>query len=275
MLRGCSFTFAGVDSRDFNLELYYVDTSYNRATTGGNFELISDKIPYFPETILYGLDYSANPLQFDIEILNPYETISQNEFCEIKEWLFGQDGWKPFTVEDEDYDGLYLNCLLTPDEDIIDASGYRGLKCTLTNISSFWYGDDKNIVLNKTDGSNTTINIQSHNPEKIYPIIEFDVPSGTRKISISNVSNGETSMFEIDRTNTSKYPFAISSGTYVFDTKYCTLKRNNSIVSMDGLKTDVDLLYLLKGENTITVTGVNGASNPIVTYTPTYRVGGF
>ena len=68
---------------------------------------------------------------------------------------------------------------------------------------------------------------------------------------------------------------AISSGTYVFDTRYCILKKNNSVVSLAGLKTDVDLFYLLKGENSITVTGVNGTSNPSITYTPMYRVGGF
>ena len=42
MLRGCNFTFAGKDSRDFNLELYYLDDSWNRVTTGGSFELVSD-----------------------------------------------------------------------------------------------------------------------------------------------------------------------------------------------------------------------------------------
>ena len=275
MLRGCNFTFAGKDSRDFNLELYYLDDSWNRVTTGGSFELVSDKIPYNPETVLYGLDYSANPIQFDIEIFNPYDAISQNDLSEIKEWLFGQDGWKKLTVEDEDFYGLYLNCILTPNEDVIDTVGYRGLKCTVTNISPFWYSDDKSAELTKADNSTTVISVDSHCPDKIYPIITFNVPSSTRKVSFQNTVNGEISIFEIDRTDTTRYMDAISSGTYVFDTRYCILKKNNSVVSLAGLKTDVDLFYLLKGENSITVTGVNGTSNPSITYTPMYRVGGF
>lgn len=274
MLRGCNFTFAGIDSRDYGLELYYVDNTYDRATTGGSFELISDKIPYFPETILYGLDYSANPLQFEIEILNPYESISQDDFSKIKEWLFGQDGWKHFTVEDEDYDGLYLNCILTPDEDIIDVSGYRGLKCTLTNISPFWYGENITVELNKTDNSTTTVNIDSHCPDRIYPIIEFVIPSGTRRITITNTVDNETSKFDIDRTDTSMYG-AFPSGSYSFDTRLCVLKKGSSVVSMGGIVTNVDLLYLKKGENTLQVTGMNGTSKPTITYTPMYRVGAF
>ena len=274
MLRGCNFTYAGIDSRDYNLELYYLDDSWNRVTTGGDFDLVSDKIPYNPETILYGLDYSANPIQFDIEIFNPYSPILQDDFSEIKEWLFGQDGWKVFTVEDDNFEGLYLNCLLSPNEDVIDTTGYRGLKCTLTNISPFWYSNDRNIELSKADNSTTVIDIDSHCPSKIYPIIEFNVPANTRKLSFKNTVNGEVSIFEIDRTDTSKY-LAIPSGDYIFDTKYCILKSGNNVVPLSGLKTDVDLLYLMKGTNSIEVLGVNGISNPTISYTPMYRVGGF
>lgn len=269
MLRGCNFTYAGRDSRDYGLELYYVDNSYDKITSGGNYELVSDKIPYRPETILYGLDYSANPLQFEIEILDPYGAISQDDFTDIKEWLFGQNGWKRFTVEDDDFEGLYLNCLLTPDKDIIDVSGYRGLQCTLTNISPFWYGKNITVELNKTDNAITTINIPFHNPDKICPILEFNVPSNTKKITFSNTNGDETSVFEIERT------YSFTSGSYTFDTRNCILKRNGTIVALTGLKPDVDLFYLLKGENTITVTGVNGTINPTITYTPMYRVGGF
>jgi hypothetical protein len=82
------------------------------------------------------------------------------------------------------------------------------------------------------------------------------------------------SIFEIDRTDTSKY-LAIPSGDYIFDTKYCILKSGNNVVPLSGLKTDVDLFYLMKGTNSIEVLGVNGISNPTISYTPMYRVGGF
>ena len=156
MLRGCSFVYAGKDSNDYDLQLFYVDNSTKRFTSGGGYEMLTTTLPPKAKTLLYGLDYSAEPLKFNIEILNPHGAITQNELMEIKDWLFGQDGWKKFYIDDDDFSGLHLNCLLIPKEDIVDSSGYRGLECEVVNDSPFWYAEDKVITYTKSDFNSLT-----------------------------------------------------------------------------------------------------------------------
>ena len=69
---------------------------------------------------------------------------------EIKNWLFGQDGWKTLRVLDE-RQNYNLKCIFEPKEDIVDGIGYRGVRCTIHNISPFWYGDEQIITFNHSD----------------------------------------------------------------------------------------------------------------------------
>lgn len=67
--------------------------------------------------MLYGLKHSENPLKFSIEIVNTDGAIPIEQMKKIKDWLFGQDGWKKFVLINERQD-YYLRTLLIPDEDI-------------------------------------------------------------------------------------------------------------------------------------------------------------
>lgn len=140
MFRGCYFEYAEQLSNEYNLRLYYYDRTVNTFNSGGEYELITEALPNVVEQQLYGLKYSDKPLEFDIEIMNPDDAIPFNQVIEIKNWLFGQDGWKKFKTIDERQD-YHLKCVLIPQEDIVDGLGIRGFKCKLRNISAFWYGE--------------------------------------------------------------------------------------------------------------------------------------
>lgn len=140
MFRGCDFEYAEQLSNVYNLKLYYYNRSENTFNSGGEFELKTEILPSIPEQLLYGLNYSEKPLEFDIEILNPDDAIPFDQVIEIKNWLFGQDGWKKFKTIDERQD-YHLKCILIPQEDIVDGLGIRGFKCKLRNVSAFWYGE--------------------------------------------------------------------------------------------------------------------------------------
>lgn len=146
MFRECYFEYAGQSSQPYNLMLCYVSNSNTDFDSGGSFDLKTDTLPYFHETLLYGKDYSAQPLEFDIEFMNLNRAIPFEQMVEIKNWLFGQDGWKTFRCLDDRQDYV-LKCIFEPSEDIIDDLGYRGIRCKLRNASPFWYGDEKEITI--------------------------------------------------------------------------------------------------------------------------------
>lgn len=150
MFRECYFEYAGQSSQPYNLMLCYVSNSNTDFDSGGGFDLKTDSIPHLHETFLYGKDYSSNPLEFEVEFVNMHGSIPQEQMIQIKNWLFGQDGWKTFRCMDDRQD-YYLKCIFEPEEDIVDGTGYRGLRCKLRNASPFWYGDDVTKTLSSSE----------------------------------------------------------------------------------------------------------------------------
>lgn len=150
MFRDCYFEYAGISSQPYGLIMCYVENSNENFDSGGKFELKTDTLPRSHETFLYGKDYSAEPLSFDIEIVCIDDYIPLEQMTEIKNWLFGQDGWKTLRVLDE-RQNYNLKCIFEPKEDIVDGIGYRGVRCTIHNISPFWYGDEQIITFNHSD----------------------------------------------------------------------------------------------------------------------------
>lgn len=141
MFRECFFEYAGQSSQPYNLVLSYVSNSNTDFDSGGGFDLKTDTLPRSHETLLYGKDYSAKPLEFDVEFMNLHGYIPLEQMLEIKNWLFGQNGWKTFRCLDDRQD-YRLKCVFEPGEDIVDGTGYRGLRCKLRNVSPFWYGEE-------------------------------------------------------------------------------------------------------------------------------------
>ena len=186
MFRECFFEYAGVSSEPYNLMLCYVSNSNTDFDSGGSFDLKTDTLPRSHETLLYGKDYSAQPLEFEVEFLNIDGYIPLDQMIEIKNWLFGQDGWKTFKCLDNRQD-YYLKCIFEPGEDIVDGQGYRGLRCTLKNVSPFWYGNPVVLSLQSADLADLYTNSVDVRPywfgyinrdeRRKYAVFEFDFPA--------------------------------------------------------------------------------------------------
>lgn len=279
--------------------MMYVENSYEKFNSGGEYEVSTSALPAIAETLLYGLKHSEKPLEFSVEIINPDKNIPFEQMQEIKEWLFGQDGWKKLTLKSPEYYGYHLKCLLIPDEDITDALGYRGIRCTLKNASAYWYGEDKTITFVKEDlielagekGEKLTetgniwveLNIDSQSPCDIYPTITFKAPESYSGATgnymnlriYNNYQNDNESC--ISTGLDSKYALK----DYFINTQYGLFKRNNEIFDYEPFNTSCPLLYFNKGKNEISINLKNEQGNftPFesisFTYTPMYRIGGF
>lgn len=283
----------------------YVNNDNDEFISGGTYSPAVDTLPSSAESILYTLNYSEEPLEFSVEIINPDEAIPFEQVKEIKEWLFGQDGWKRLLLDDSNYKGYYLNCLLIPDSDIVDGSGYRGLRCTIKNISGFWYKDEV-ISFDSTffeeqydsrdaDGFITIdLHIDGDNPGYISPIIEIDVPTGgsstpdfpIHEFVIHNNSEELDARFPDSELKMFLLHTDEEKTVYV-DTRYGTKE-------VDGIKIPIptsyetgygspqyDWFYLTKGENRIKInvssayTGRFIYNKLSINYVGMYRIGGF
>ena len=305
MFRDCYFEYAGQYSGDYNLVMMYVENSYDKFDSGGQYEVATDVLPASAETLLYGLKYSEKPLEFSIEIINPDKAIPFEQMKEIKDWLFGQDGWKKLKLHSSEYQGYHLKCLLIPEEDIVDATGYRGVRCTLKNISSYWYGEDKTITYDKAKiielaGENgeklyssgalwLNVDIDSHSPTKILPIVKFKMSD---KSSTSTVDYMDFHILNRTLNDDSSINMTINSTLrdkeFTFDCRYATLHtESNGYMSYTPNSPLNDMFCFVKGTNRIAIQMRSLLKNtddtrrfaPYVyisfTYTPMYRIGGF
>lgn len=195
MFRECFFEYAGQSSRPYNLMLAYVGNAIDSFDSGGGFDLKTDVLPRSRELLLYGKDYSAKPLEFEVEFLNLHGSIPLEQMTEIKDWLFEQDGWKTFKCLDERQD-YHLKCIFEPGEDIVDSSGYRGLRCTLRNVSPFWYAEPLTISFSASyiasianQGVTNAKRIEvpvplSYNNDAVFPIINISVDTSSYPSSL-------------------------------------------------------------------------------------------
>lgn len=284
MFRGSCFEYAGTYSGDYNLTIMYVENSYNKFDTGGSYKPVTDTIPKVAEDLLYGLKHSENPLKFSIEIVNTDGAIPIEQMKKIKDWLFGQEGWKRLRLMDGDFQDYYLNCLLLPEEDIVDSLGYRGVRCTLQNISGFWYKDETISFNNTTSVQNVRVNTINDFP--IFPLVEISLKSfadyGTLdffNIQLINSNDkgginlsGKMTEAEVKYTVNTKYGYYTTEG-----------KRMGIITSPTHF---VKPLRLLNGANIITVFAKSDSvedkekifeyiENITYKFTTLHRIGGF
>lgn len=286
MFRNCFFKYAERYSGDYNLKMVYIKNSYDKFDTGGSYEPTIENLPNSSESLLYGLKYAENPLEFSVEIINTDDAISVEQMSKIKSWLFGQDGWKTLQLMDKNFRPYHLKCLFIPDEDIVDCSGYRGIRCTLKNASPFWYGNEETITFTKDDlikmaqktNSNgtidnegnisnagniwTTIHIKGQDPCRIYPTIKFKAPNEESGVSGKNYMRFRVENNLGDTEKESRINFYLVSDwdeyDYTVDMKYmnCVRQKDNE-ESKPFLYFPVNksgrLLYFETGDNRIAI----------------------
>lgn len=256
------FEYAGVNSSIYNLVLCEINKDYKSLITGAEYEPTVDSLPRSASQLLLGIDYSDKPLEIDLEIINPDENIPYTQVEEIKDWLFGQDGWKKFVLINERQD-YYLRALLIPDEDIMDVNGYRGFRCKLRNDSGFWYKDEKiDLPLNYTDGIEKGISTISKTiklkniPDRIEinPTISFNTVPPKRSQHTDTLCCLATGQLTITDPNGTPEYVAVAynstnriSGTYDAETNIFTATNSSDLVV--GTYYNVTYLIIENPEN--------------------------
>ena len=295
MFKASYFKYADIYSGKYNLIMAYVSRNQN-FITGAEYEPMIDTLPSRAESLLYGIKYSEKPLEFEVDIVNPDEDIPMKQMMEIKDWLFGQDGWKKLYIKSPDYENMYLKCLFLPENDIRDSSGYRGVRCKVKNISGFWYGKDEVITYTKSDFDILTDNgtdipedgkvivrpeIKTQCKEKVYPIIQFNVDDYNSLLTyVFNIHNTKTD-YESDFTM--KLVASQQNKVGEVDCLYGDVNINGGTV-IPTLDTNYDFFYMEKGVNEVAINVLDNSSSSrsycppdfiSFIYTPKLRVGGF
>ena len=243
------FEYAGKSSSIYNLVSCEINKDYQNIISGAEYEPTVDTLPHSANQLLLGLDYSSKPLEFDLEIINPDENIPYTQVEEIKDWLFGQNGWKKFVVINERQD-YYLRALLIPSEDIMDVNGYRGFRCKVRNDSGFWYKDE-NVDIPLTfqggyDGAYQHIKKSiklDFVPDRmeINPIVKFNTLPPRRVLrtaTVQCVTDGEITYTDSDYTIESGFFFVYTtpssknniSGTYDSSSGVFTANTSSNLV---------------------------------------------
>lgn len=311
MFRGCFFEYNGISSQRYNLMLFYIENDNMKFNSGGNFELKTENLPYSHERLYYGKDYSANPLEFDVEIINPDENITKEQMAEIKNWLFGQDGWKDLALTD-DTRSYHLKCVFEPNEDITDSNGYRGVRCKIRNVSPFWYGDEKEISLSNYTSNNVAINGINYNvisieiPNNDYAdfvinprfVVNVDKTGVSSNITEFRICSCDAETIEDgkaitnnawDYPNTSELAFSISFigaagnsnayDTLTIDTKYATIESERypkqNIYPTVNTSNPLPIFRMKYGTNICRFRYGWNYSSVVLKYTPVYRMGAF
>lgn len=294
MFKASYFKYADIYSGKYNLIMAYVSRNQD-FITGAEYEPMIDTLPSRAESLLYGIKYSEKPLEFEVDIINPDEDISMKQMIEIKDWLFGQDGWKKLYIKSPDYENMYLKCLFLPENDIRDSSGYRGVRCKVKNISGFWYGKDEVITYTKEQINALTNNgaslvdnkyvilhpeIKTQCKEKVFPILKF--------MAVTADFNNYSKFTMCVHNNKTDYESDFAMDIYLsnqgkkfeVDCEWATCKMNGNYYELTSLNTNYDFFYLEKGVNEIAVNlkpnGVYAVPSYLsFVYTPKVRVGGF
>lgn len=293
IFRECCFEYAGKYSGEYNLIMAYVSDSNDGFITGGGYTPSLDSLPALAESVLYSMKYSENLLDFTVEIVNPDTNIPTEQFAEIKDWLFGQDGWKKLTLESEEFQGYYLKCLLIPDVDIVDGSGFRGVKCKVQNISAFWYGEDRVIEYTSEEidqiysqhqrnrvypnGFALFPEIKTQHIGRVYPIVTMQIQA--KSVSSSGYVFEMRNDISNDALPSRRSDFSVrinstNSYTFVIDTKHGIITQNGEKILPQDLNTSYSLLHFYKGVNQLYVKSL-ALRYLSIKYTPMHRLGGF
>ena len=294
MFKASYFKYADIYSGKYNLIMAYVGRNQD-FITGAEYEPMIDSLPSRAESLLYGIKYSEKPLEFEIDIVNPDEAIPMKQMIEIKDWLFGQDGWKKLYIKSPDYENIYLKCLFLPENDIRDSSGYRGVRCKVKNISGFWYGKDEVITYTKEQINALTNNgaslvdnkyvilhpeIKTQCKEKVFPILKFMAVTADFNNYSKFTMNVHNNKSDYESDFIMDVSLANQGKEFEVDCEWAMCEMNGDYYELTSLNTDYDFFYLEKGINDVAVNlkpnGVYAVPSYLsFIYTPKLRVGGF
>lgn len=238
--RNCFFKYAGISSEKYNLRMCYIKNQSYDFSSGGEYKLQTGTTPLSLEQKYYGKDYSETPLEFEVEIINYDDEIPYEQMIELRNWLFGQDGYKRLELKNG-WSGYHLNCVLVPSGDITEGNHYKGFRCTIQNASPFWYGETQEIEI---DHRSLITNVSNNDDlTKDWSVIQLNIP---RNNTVDDVIQPEV-VFDINRTSNinfeDRFRFYLNS-VEANSLNAALAKSNGNFVIADNSAIGFDSTYL-------------------------------
>ena len=201
MFDAYSFTFAGVSSEVYGLNIYDFGGQGQKPVSFGNkASIVETRLIKRVQPIHYGVNYHASPLEFTLIFGSLEESLDRFDMEEIALWLTGHQDYQWLSIDQPDLEHCQFRCLITQLTPIhhgwlpyafeavvrCDCPYAYGYPFEYTETVS---GDDYTNILFRNEGS-------CH--EYLRPMIVLTKTGGTPSyISITNNSD-RYRMFELD-----------------------------------------------------------------------------
>lgn len=261
---GDGFTYAGIDSNDFNVILCSFD---NADDMTGNFalkrEIISEGFNGRLKNTHYGTKYSA-PLEFNITIVknpckNNRDYFLYDEIQDINSWLTAYNYPQKLIIYSDYLHDVYFNALFTDIE--YNKVGDNIVALTFTVVCDSPYAwEDFNRIFDCSSSTSETHQITFYNNsnEKLklfYPNLEIISYSPTvQSVSITNKSTDDEDNKVVFQGLKASEIITMDGELLQFTSSDNTQKYKNDITNKLGYF-NFEWLYLIPGKNILEVEG--------------------
>lgn len=185
---GVPFIYDNIPSEIYGLSLVFINQDYNFVPSGSGFEVISEQLVRSPYQKHLG-EIQSPILEFPITIYCN-EDMDVFKQVEMKNWLFGQYGYKKLQICSDDYKTFFFNCKLFPNQDII-FTAFEGFECTVQCNSPY----AQEFIKTKTFSNPTKqfydilFNSLSGDVGYMYPTVELKTTINNNAVQIINKSD--------------------------------------------------------------------------------------
>lgn len=192
-----NFSFDGVPSEAYGLQISNMSTGDDYSSGGSNVDIITQRI--FRRSVPYFYGASSNePLTFQCAVTRE-EELTSDESRAVYRWLFGYSQYKKLQVRQNDMQQLYFNCFLTSPDTIRIGNRIHGFSFTVTCDAPFGWEFPK--TLTKTyavelAAENFTFQNTSDSNDYLYPELTITVNGFGGDFTLVNTSDSSRS-FEL------------------------------------------------------------------------------
>lgn len=245
------FIFDGKPSEVFGLTIAFQEVDPYSAPSGSGLEQITDSINNSAEQYIFA-EKQTPVLEFPIEFFGDKMDVFHQR--SVKEWLFGQNGYKKLQICMDNYSTIYFNCKIKTDTDYIAGSPY-GLRCTIVCDSPYaWeFPKTKHYYFPNHQYYDCEFFNMSSDLNELYPLLKFKLAPASNGITIINKSDHNREFKfknlmaseEITVDNKSKI-ITSSTGLSRFDNfnkKFFRLKRGFNHLQIVGACEYLSIIY--------------------------------
>lgn len=248
---GCSFTYNGVSSTSYDLELCDADGD---AQGGGGFastvSIIEDASSQKVRPLFYGTRFD-NKLQMTLvcalnnDRIDAQEFLTRQELDRIATWLTGHDDYKWLTIDQADLLDVRYKCIITELNILESGMEPYGIQFVATCDGPYAYRKTPFTDTRTVSGTlEFSVNNDSSLNKLFYPVVEFAPTNGGNLEIVNESDNGRT--FSI--TN---IPASISS--IRIDSDKCLIENDQDLNLYENC--NFKFPRLKRGTNLLKVTG--------------------